>query len=198
MIYSYFTGFGLRGVTRSMQVATALSHELANQETCPASSSRKTSPSLYSAPAKQMISVDDLRGPADRQAIVDMVLGMLSNALTIPSTWSANVDEASFNPICSSTPRNPARQRKEGIEEVNPQPAFEIAAGGKTGHSLPRCRLPQSFVLYSRYVCQGALHFPEKQSAGKHRRSGWLQKRLLNKVRARKWAPFTLSAQMAT
>lgn len=190
MIYSYFTGFGLRedefNAGRDGLIA-----QLANQENVPNFIfSKDLMASLYSAPAKQMISVDDLKA-ADRQTIVDMVRGMLSNAADYTFYFVGNVDEASFEPLMLQYLAPLPANAKKASKKFTNNPAFEIAAGSKTDTFTTKMQTPQSFVFIGMFA---KMPYTQKNKVLASIAGQVASKRLLNKVREEMGAVYSISA----
>ncbi len=190
MVYSFFTGFGLRedefNASRDAAVA-----QLANQESVPNFIfSKDLIKSMYKAPAKQMISVDDLKA-ADRLAIVDMVKGMMSNAADYTFYFVGNVDEATFEPLMlqylGSLPGNASKASKSF--KLNPD--FEVEPGSRTDSYTAKMQTPQTFVFIGMFA---KMPYTQKNKLLANVAAQIASKRLLNKVREEMGAVYSIGA----
>ncbi len=190
MIYSYFTGFGLRE-DEFNAARDGLAAQLANQESVPNFIfSKNLISSLYSAPSKQMISVSDLKA-ADRQAIVDMVRGMMSNAADYTFYFVGNIDEATFEPLMLQYLATLPANAKKASTGFTHNPAFEIAAGSKTDTFTTKMQTPQSFIFIGIF---GKMPYTQKNKLLANIAAQVASKRLLNKVREEMGAVYSISA----
>ncbi len=190
MIYSYFTGFGLRedefNAGRDGLIA-----QLANQENVPNFIfSKDLMASLYSAPSKQMISVDDLKA-ADRQAIVDMVRNMTVNAADYTFYFVGNIDEATFEPLMLQYLATLPANAKKASKGFTHNPAFEVAAGSKTDTYNAAMQTPQTFVFIGMFA---KMPYTQKNKLLASIAAQVASKRLLNKVREEMGAVYSISA----
>ena len=135
--------------------------------------------SLYSAPSKQMISVDDLKA-ADRQAIVDMVRNMTVNAADYTFYFVGNIDEATFEPLMLQYLATLPANAKKASKGFTHNPAFEVAAGSKTDTYNAAMQTPQTFVFIGMFA---KMPYTQKNKLLASIAAQVASKRLLNKVR---------------
>jgi len=191
LIYSYFTGFGLNE-DEFTAARDGIAAQLANQENVPqVIFSRDLMKSLYAAPSKQMISVDDVKA-ADRQTIVDMVHKMMSNAADYTFYFVGNIDEATFEPLMLQYLATLPANAKTASKKITTNPDFEIAKGAKTDNYTASMQTPQTFIFIGMFA---NMPYSQKNKLIANIAGQIASKRLLNKVREEMGAVYSISAQ---
>lgn len=190
LIYSYFTGYGIR---EDEYVATrdAILSILGNQENTPEFVfSRNLYKTLYTSPLSQMVSTEDIKA-ADRQVIVDMVRGMMANAADYTFYFVGNIDTDTFIPMLEQYIATlPADVKTATTTFVN-NPDVEIGAGEHNTTFTTPMQTPQTYVFMAALA---KLPFDQKTKLVASVAGQVLSKRLLNKVREEMGAVYSIGA----
>ena len=190
LIYATFTGFtisedefeGTRG---------AISGVLSNQESTPNFIfSKYLLADLFSAPAAQMLTTDDIKA-ADRTATIDLIHGFLANAADFTFYFVGDIDMATFEPLMlqyiATLPANAATASTNWTIE----PGFEFAGGDVSNTFTTEMSTPQSFVFIG---FGGKLPYTVKNKYLSAVASQVLSNRLLAKVREEMGATYSIGA----
>lgn len=188
MIYAYFTEFNITAdeFTAAQNMMTAA---LGNQESTPDFQFAKlVFSTLYSSPAKQMISVDAI-SKADREATLSIVKDMLANPADYTFFFVGNIDMATFKPLVEQYIATLPVGGKSVEYAYNP--AVEVAEGPKTVNQSMAMQTPQTWVCYT---IDGEIPYTAENRAMSSMIAQIMSKRLLNKVREEMGATYSISA----
>ena len=193
LIYATFTGYNI--TEKDFQSAqTTFSALLANQEATPEYQfSKYLTDNLFKAPSKDALTKEDILA-ADRDAIIAMVRGMLSNAADYTFVFTGNIDPATFKPMLeqyiATLPADAANASKS--YQVNTD--FELALGSATNESSMAMETPQTWAFIGVFA---EMPYTAKNKAMTSIAAQILSKRLLNKVREEMGATYSIGAQGA-
>lgn len=188
MIYAYFTEFNITAdeFTAAQNMMTAA---LGNQESTPDFQFAKlVFSTLYSSPAKQMISVDAI-SKADREATLSIVKDMLANPADYTFFFVGNIDMATFKPLVEQYIATLPVGGKSVEYAYNP--AVEVAEGSKTVNQSMAMQTPQTWVCYT---IDGEIPYTAENRAMSSMIAQIMSKRLLNKVREEMGATYSIGA----
>lgn len=190
LIYAYFTGIGL-DEQEFIATRDAMAGILANQTSTPNFAfSRDLMKSLFAAPAKQVIEVEDVKN-ADRQVIVDFTRAMLANAADYTFFFVGNIDEATFIPLMEQYIATLPADAANASKSYTGNAAFEPQGGNKTDTYTMAMETPQTFVFIG---IMGKVPFSTKNQLVASAAGQVLSKRLLNKVREEMNAVYSIGA----
>ncbi len=190
ILYSYFTGLNF---TEKEFTATQnmLAGVLANQESQPQMIwLKRVKEALLEAPSKHMITSDDVRA-ADRQTIIDMYHGMLSNAADYTFYFVGDIDPETFIPLMEQYIATLPADAATATTGYTSNASFEIRPGRSENVSTARMETPQSWVFIA---ISGKIPYTAKNKALATVASQILSKRLLDKVREEMGATYSIGA----
>lgn len=193
LIYGYFTGLNLDekefDATRG-----AVAGILANQEATPEFQFQKNLlNTLFKAPAKHMLTVDDIKA-ADREAIVKIVREMLSNAADYTFVFVGAVDPATFVPLMEQYIATLPADAKKLSKEIAANADFELVTGSGTDVFSTKMQTPQTYAFIG---FGGTMPYTAKNKALASVSAQIISKRLLNKIREEMGATYSLGANGA-
>lgn len=190
IFYSWFTGLNL---TEKEYTATQnmLAGILANQESQPQSVFlKRVKETIVEAPSQHSITAEDVTA-ADRQTILDIYRGMMTNAADYTFYFVGDIDTETFVPLLeqyfATLPADPAT----ATTSYSFNPAFEIRGGSASDVSTTRMETPQSWVFI---LISGKMPYNAKNKAIASAAAQILSKRLLDKVREEMGATYSISA----
>ncbi|MDE6207093.1 MAG: insulinase family protein [Muribaculaceae bacterium] len=190
MLYSYFTGFGLR---EDEYTATrdAIASILANQENTPNFVfSRDILKTIYAAPSMQMLTSSHINA-ANREAIVNMVRDMMANAADYTFFFAGNIDEATFVPMMEQYIATLPADAATATTTYEHNPAYEIGGGNTSDHYTTKMETPQTYVFIA---VLGQFPYTQKNKIIASVAGQVLSKRLLDKVREEMGAVYSIGA----
>jgi len=191
LVYANFTEFN---ITEDEFVAAQnmMTAALGNQESTPDFQFAKLLlKTLFSAPGKQMISVDAI-GKADRETTLAIVHAMLANPADYTFYFVGNIDMDTFKPLMEQYIATLPTNGKSVEYAYNP--GFEAVKGPKTVNETMAMQTPQTWACYT---IDGEIPFTAENRAMSSIIAQIMSKRLLNKIREEMGATYSIGAMGA-
>ena len=191
LLYGYFTGINL-DEKEFEATRGAIAGILANQEATPEFQfSKRLLSTLFTAPAKHMLTVDDIKA-ADREAIVKIVRDMLANAADYTFVFVGAIDPETFVPLMEQYIATLPANAKKLSNKIATNPAFEMATGSATDIYTTKMQTPQTWAFVG---VDGNMPYTAKNKALASIAAQILSKRLLDKIREEMGATYSIGAQ---
>ena len=190
ILYAYFTGFNLNEDEFTAN-RDAMAGMLANQESNPQFIfQRDITKALFDAPAKQVITSEDVKA-AKREDIIAIAKAMTSNAADYTFAFVGAIDPETFVPLMEqylgTLPADAATASRSFTNDA----AFEVKPGTANDSFTTKMENPQTWVFIT---VNGKMPYNQKNKLLSSVSAQILSKRLLNKVREEMGATYSLSA----
>ncbi len=190
LIYAQFTGFDLKE-DEYIASRDATAGLLANQETDPQFIFAKNLRNeLYKASALKMLSAEDVKN-ADRQSIINIVRGMMSNAADYTFYFVGNIDEATFIPLMEQYIATLPADAKKATKTYVSNPDYELTPGTRTVEAATKMETPQSWIFIAPIA---NVTYTAKNRIINDIASQVASKRLLEKIREEMGATYSIGA----
>lgn len=190
MIYGYFTGITL-DETEFEATRNSIAGVLANQEATPEFQfNKRLLGTLFAAPSRQMITVDDLKA-ANRDDIVSIVRNMMANAADYTFVFVGNIDATTFIPLMEQYIATLPADVKKATTTVTPNPAYEVKAVTATDVYTTAMQTPQTYAFIS---YSADIPYTVKNKLLSTISAQILSKRLIDKIREEMGATYSLQA----
>lgn len=190
-IYCYFTGLTLPEQEFNA-FQTAVAGQLANQEATPEFAfSRDLMESLYTAPAKQMITSADVKA-ANRETILGMAKNMLANAADYTFTFVGSIDLETFIPLMEQYIATLPADAAKATTKIETVASYQPDAKAGDKHFDTAMENPQTYVFIGTFA---DMPYTAKNRLLASMSAQIMSKRLLNKIREEMGATYSIGAQ---
>lgn len=190
LLYMTFTGLNVTedefAAMQNMYIG-----DLQNQEVSPQYIfGKRVSESINKSARDRVMSVDCIK-TANRQEILDMVHTMLSNGADYTFTFVGNVDVDALRPMVEQYIASIPGDAASKVAEYNVDPDLGMNGGKKTDTFTAKMETPQTYVAI---VCFGDVPFSAKNSRLASIAGQILTSRLIETVREKEGAVYSISA----
>ena len=190
LLYATFTGFGIRD-EEFTATRDAMAGMLANQESNPQYIfKKKISEALLAAPSQQALTSADIKA-ADRETIVNIARGMMTNAADYTFVFTGNIDLATFVPLMEQYIATLPADAANATTTVAPNADFEMRRGIGVDTYTTKMETPQTWAFIA---MTGKVPYTVENKLLASISAQILSKRLLNKVREELGATYSIGA----
>jgi zinc protease len=151
---------------------------------------QKIANTLVKSPKGQAISIEAIEG-AKREDVLSIAHNATANAADYTFFFVGNVDTESLRPLVERYIASLPGNAKKAVKTITPDASMEIAAGTSTNTFTTAMETPQTWVAI---FANGNVPYTDKNKRSASAAGQILTKRLLDTVREREGAVYSISA----